>query len=148
MSQSLSQIYIHATFSTKDRINLLRKDDLPRIHAYIAGTLTDMGCPALKVGGTENHVHALFVQSKNLSLAQTMENVKRASSKWIKTQHASYRAFAWQEGYGAFSVSQSSVDAVVKYISEQEEHHKRFNFQEEVKRFFDLYKVQYDERYL
>ena len=123
-------------------------DDLHDIHRYITGVLNTMDCPCVALGGTANHIHALFVLDKNKSLASVVGSMKRSSSMWMKTKAVPYRTFAWQDGYGAFSVSQSSVDAVRTYINNQEEHHKRMSFTDELKAFLNKYNVEYDERYL
>lgn len=148
MPQSLTKNYIHLIFHTRDHATLIRKNDLADVFRYIAGTLNGMGCPVIKVGGTTNHVHVLFVLNKTMALAQVVEIMKRNTSKWIKTLGGSYQTFAWQHGYGAFSVSQSKVEAVTQYISNQEEHHCKMTFRDELKRFFDEYGVSYDDKYL
>lgn len=148
MAQSLTKNYIHLIFATRDRADLLRKNDLPTIHRYIAGTLSHMGCPAIKVGGTTNHIHALFVLNKTLPLSKVVEDMKRNTSKWVKELNACYKVFSWQHGYGAFSVSQSKVDVVKRYIENQNEHHKQVSFTDELKRFLDEYGITYDEQYL
>ena len=113
MSQSLSKIWTHLIFSTKDRYPFL-SDQTTReqTHKYIAGILRQHDCPTLLVGGAIDHVHSLFVLSKNHSIADIVYEVKRSSSKWIKTQGIEYKKFYRQSGYGAFSVSQSHVEQV------------------------------------
>jgi REP element-mobilizing transposase RayT len=105
-------------------------------------------CPTLEVGGHIDHIHALFVLSKNCSIAQIVYEVKRGSSKWMKTQGAEFRKFYWQSGYGAFSVSQSHVEQVRRYIQKQAQHHRKVTFQNEYREFLRRYKVDYDERYV
>jgi REP element-mobilizing transposase RayT len=95
-----------------------------------------------------DHVHSLFALSKNHSIAEIVYEVKRGSSKWIKTQASAFRNFHWQSGYGAFSVSQSHVDQVRKYIAEQERHHRRHTFQDEFREILGRYEIAYDERYV
>jgi len=118
------------------------------MHAYLASILKGHNCPTLIVGGISDHVHALFVLSKNHSIADIMYELKRSSSKWAKTQGTDLKKFQWQSGYGAFSVSESHVDAVRKYIEKQEQHHRRRTFEEEFREFLKKYNVDYDERYV
>ena len=149
MSQSLAKIWTHLVFSTKERYPFLTDKDIRQdLHAYLAKTLKKNNCPTLIVGGVADHVHALFVLSKNHSIASIVWEVKRSSSKWVKTQDAALRKFYWQEGYGAFSVSQSHVDQVEKYILNQEAHHRKKSFQDEFRRFLKRYEIDYDERYV
>jgi putative transposase len=111
MPQSLSSVYLHAVFSTKDRRPFL-KDPAVRAecHAYLAGISKKLDCPPLLAGGVEDHVHLLARQSRTISQADWVKELKRASSLWIKGRHAGCEAFAWQAGYGVFSVSQSNVE--------------------------------------
>jgi REP element-mobilizing transposase RayT len=125
MSQSLAQIYIHLVFSTKERRPLLVDKDLRvKTHAYLAGILNHQECPAIVVGGVEDHVHALFRLSKSVELSNLIREVKRDSSSWVK-QEGGLKVFQWQAGYGAFSVSPSHVDPLRAYINDQENHHRR-----------------------
>ncbi len=101
-----------------------------------------------KINGTENHLHILTTMSKNLSLAKFVEEIKRNSSRWIKNKGEHYLFFAWQGGYAAYSVSQSKVAVVEKYIEKQKEHHKIETFQEEYVKFLREYNVEFDEKYL
>jgi REP-associated tyrosine transposase len=147
MPQSLSKIWTHLIFSTKDRHSFLH-DEMIRheMHAYLASILKSHHCPTLIVGGVSDHIHALFVLSKNHSIATVVYELKRSSSKWAKTKGP--KKFHWQSGYGAFSVSESHVDVVRKYIEKQEQHHRRRTFEEEFREFLKRYKVDYDERYV
>ena len=148
MSQSLSKNYIHLTFSTKYRKDSIRKEDLPEMFSYISGILKNIDCPSIIVGGITNHIHVLCVLNKNIALTKMVEEIKKSSSKWIKVKGIYYHWFAWQEGYGAFSVSQSKVDVVTRYIGRQEEHHKKISFEDELKIFLKEYGVEYNEQYL
>lgn len=118
------------------------------MHAYLAAVLREIGCPSMRVGGTADHVHLLFGISRSLALQKVVETVKTSSSKWIKTRDARYRPFHWQSGYGAFSISPSHVAAAVRYIENQESHHRRVTFQDELRRLLQRYGVEYDERYI
>ena len=148
MSQSLAKNYIHLIFATKYRENIIKQTDLSELYAYITGILNHIDCPMICIGGTTNHVHVLCVLNKNMALSKMVEEVKRSSSKWIKSKDPFYRQFGWQNGYGAFSVSQSKVEIVVKYIQNQEEHHKKMLFVDELKMFLREYDVEYKEEYL
>ena len=149
MSQSLSKMWSHLIFSTKERYPFLSDKAIrPELHAYMAATLRKQDCPTLLVGGAADHVHALFALSKNCSIAQIVYEVKRSSSKWIKTQGPEYKKFYWQSGYGVFSVSQSHVEQVRRYIAGQERHHRKVTFQDEFRKFLHRYEVDYDERYV
>ena len=148
MPQSLSSILIHLVFSTKRREPLITQAVEPELHAYLAAVLRDCGSPALAVNGTENHVHALFAMSRKATVADLTEEVKKRSSKWIKTKGPALRNFQWQAGYGAFSIGQSNVAALKKYIAEQKEHHRKRTFQEEYRAFLQRYGVVFDERYV
>jgi len=147
MAQSLSAIYVHLVFSTKHREPLLLQPVRGQMHAYLATVLKNRDCPAIKVGGTSDHVHSLFRLSKNLALAEVVEEIKTSSSKWVKTQGRALGGFHWQSGYGGFSVSRAEVDGVVDYIEKQEAHHSAVSFQEEYRRFLESYAVEYDDRY-
>ncbi len=149
MSQSLVQIYVHLVFSTQYRRPFFPDKALrERVHAYLLGICRNLDCPTLRVGGVEDHVHVLCRFGKSIELKDLMRDLKRDSSSWIKTQDPKLADFHWQAGYGAFSVSPSHVDALVRYIENQEEHHRRETFQDEFRRLCKLYGVEMDERYV
>ena len=148
MPQSLSSLLTHLVFSTKNRELWLKGDVAAEIHPYLAGVLNNVGCPSIQVGGVSDHVHIFCRLSRTKSVAEVVETVKTSSSKWIKTKGPEFAGFHWQSGYGAFSVSQSDSDAVVSYIQNQPEHHRKVTFQEEYRRFLERYNVAYDERYV
>ncbi len=148
MSQSLSKIYIHLVFHTKNNNALIHEDEMNVLYAYIGSIIKDNDSIPIIINGTKDHLHILFVMSKNVALAKITEEIKRHSSRWIKTRHDRYRKFAWQGGYGGFSVSESLVEKTKKYITNQEEHHKRMTFQEELVLFLKEYGIEYDEHYL
>ena len=148
MPQSLSKVYIHLVFSTKGRTDTLPKTHLKEVHAYLAQILNNNNCTAICVGGIANHVHLLFVLSKTNTLADIVRLLKSNSSKWINERNGCLRHFGWQDGYGAFSVSQSQVQKVVDYIENQETHHHKKTFQEEYKQLLDAYGIGYDEKYM
>lgn len=125
----------------------MRKDDLPRVFAYIGGIIKKINSLPIEIGGMPDHVHILTSLPKTMSLSDFVRIIKAESSKWIKTINSHYRNFSWQEGYGAFSVSPSILEKTIQYIRGQENHHKERSFQEEYKMFLDAYGIQYDERY-
>lgn len=147
MSQSLVKNLIHLTFSTKGRALLIKNDVRQELHKYIKGVFREWECPAIAVNSVEDHLHALFCLSKNLALKKIAEEVKRSSSRWIKSKGRTYRTFYWQAGYGAFSISQSAVPTVVRYIENQREHHRRRSFQDEFRELCRRYEMEIDERY-
>ena len=148
MSQSLSMNLVHLIYSTKNRRSLLNAEIRSKLFAYQSGIFKKSDCPALIINGVEDHVHALFALSPNVALAKIVEEVKRSSSKWIKTQSKLLKNFSWQSGYGAFSVSASDIARVRKYIADQEKHHRKMGFQVEFETLLQKYDVIYDPRYL
>ncbi|MDZ7717949.1 MAG: IS200/IS605 family transposase [Balneolaceae bacterium] len=147
MSQSLSKLYVHLTFSTKGRQPFIYEGVKENLHSYMAGIFKKIDSPALIINSVPDHVHALFRLSKNVALAKIVEEVKKGSSKWLK-EHTGNRSFYWQTGYGAFSVSSSKVPAMKRYIAQQEEHHKKMSYREEIERFMKEYDVvEYDPVY-
>ncbi len=148
MPQSLSSILIHLIFSTKHREQFITPKIELELHPYMASVFRALKSPALAINGTEDHVHTLFALSRVITIAELVEEVKTESSKWIKTKGPEFRAFHWQSGYGAFSISQSHVPAVKRYIQSQKQHHRRITFQEEFRKFLKSYQIEYDERYV
>lgn len=149
MSQSLAKVYVHLVFSTKNREPFLREVSLrDRLYAYLAGACRQLDSPSLQVGGVADHVHVLCLLGRQITIADLIRELKRESSKWVKEQSQSLWSFAWQNGYGAFSVSPSHVDALKKYIATQEAHHRRETFQDELRRLLRKYEVEFDERYV
>lgn len=148
MAQSLNQVLLHLVFSTKDRAGYLDKPVKPLTHAYLAEIARNTGCECLRAGGMADHVHLAITLSRTITIADLVEELKKASSKWIKTKGSAYAGFAWQRGYGVFSVNPNQAKALVKYIDDQEEHHRTRTFQEEYRMFLKKYAVSYDERYV
>jgi REP element-mobilizing transposase RayT len=148
MSQSLVKNLIHLTFSTKDREPFLAASLRDGLHRYMAGILSDLDSPALAINSVADHTHALLNLSKNRALAQVAMEVKRGSSKWLKTQGPQLAPFHWQAGYAAFSMGQSGVPALKSYIGRQEEHHQGKTFQAELRALLERYERAFDERYL
>jgi REP element-mobilizing transposase RayT len=148
MAQTLVCLRVHVVFSTKDRRPMITPEVEPELYAYMAGTAKNLDSRCLAAGGTSNHVHLLISQSKNMALSRLMEEVKKSSSKWIKTKGTALRTFGWQDGYGAFTIGQSQVEALQHYIASQKERHKKLTFEQELVALLNKYGVQYDERYL
>ena len=148
MPQSLSKIYLHIVFHLKSTCHKIRPDDIDPLHRYIGQLVNIAGCQVLQVGGTDDHVHVLITLSKTENVAHVVEEMKRNSSRWIKSLSPYYADFAWQGGYGAFSIGQSQVDTVIHYITNQAEHHKKQSFRDEYIQFLQLYHIEYDEKYL
>jgi REP element-mobilizing transposase RayT len=149
MAQSLSQVYLHVVFSTKNRARFLQDRALrERTHAYLAGACRNLDSPSIIVGGVEDHVHILCRLAKTLSISEFIRELKRESSKWLKEQSPEMSSFFWQGGYGAFSISPGHVKGLTDYIANQEEHHKKETFQEEFLRLLGLYGIEFDERYV
>ncbi len=141
MSHSLTKIWIHAIFGTKDRQPLIKKTVSDRVYEYIRAILEDLECPVNIVNGVEDHIHILFQLSPSRSLAEIMQNIKGKSSHWINQENLLRTKFAWQKGYGAFSVSESAVMNVRNYIRDQEKRHKRMSFSEEYSLFLERYGI-------
>ncbi len=148
MSHTYTNILIHALFSTKNRQALLTPEIREEIMNYLGGTVNALGGQSLLVNGPSDHVHMLFVQPRTLSIADCMEKVKANSSGWVKDRWPDRRHFGWQAGYAAFSVSPSHVGQVKRYIQNQERHHRKMTFMQEVVAFLDKHGVRYDPRYV
>jgi REP element-mobilizing transposase RayT len=148
MSQSLSRIYIHGVFHIRYNSPKIQKKDKEKLYAYMGSIIKDNQCIPIIINGVENHVHILFIMSKNIALSAIMEQVKKHSSRWMKTLGSDYDNFGWQGGYGGFSVSQTIHNITKKYIENQEEHHRKITFKEEYLRLLQEYGVDYNEDYL
>lgn len=149
MSQSLVKNVIHLVYSTKDRKPWIPETVQENLYAYQAGIFKQWESPAIIIGGFEDHIHALFSLSKNHALKKIVEEVKKGSSKWMKASEGTGNGvFKWQAGYAGFSVSQSKVPDVRKYIENQEEHHRKMTFQDELRALFDRHGIEFDERYV
>jgi putative transposase len=147
MSQSLSNILVHLVFSTKHRRPLLRDVERGELHAYITGILKNHDSLLLEINSVTDHIHILYRQSKNEAPSKIVERVKSSSSSWIKELSTWYHDFAWQSGYGEFSVSPIQSDIVRRYIQRQPEHHAHEDFKSEFRRFCARNGCPVDERY-
>ena len=148
MSQSLSKLFVHIIFHIKNSHTKIKKEDKDALYAYIGSIIKDNQSIPVIINGVEDHIHILCVMSKNIPLSKLVEEIKRHSSRWIKTKNDYYAHFAWQGGYGGFSVSPSLYNKTKSYIEKQELHHKKMNFEEEYLLFLKEYGIDYDERYL
>jgi putative transposase len=148
MPQSLSSILIHLIFSTKNREPFITPAVEPELHPYMASIFRALKSPSLAIDGTPDHLHILFALSRTIKIADLVEEVKTDSSKWIKTKGPEFRNFHWQKGYGAFSIGQSQVPILKRYIARQKPHHQRVTFQDEYRKFLRSYGIDYDERYV
>jgi REP element-mobilizing transposase RayT len=148
MPQSLSAVYIHLVYSTKERRPFL-KDETIRLstHRYLGGISKKLGCAPIIVGGVDDHVHLLARLGRIITQAEWVKELKRVSSLWLKKEYR-IRQLEWQGGYAAFSVSQSDLEQVTKYIANQAEHHKKTSFQDELRLLLQEHDVVWDERYI
>ncbi len=149
MPQSLAKVWVQIVFSTKNRYPFLADNDIRKeMHSYLGGTCNNLDCPVIIVDGTADHIHILCKLSRTFSIAKMIGEIKRGSSKWIKTKGNMLTKFSWQNGYGIFSVGKSEVEKVKSYIINQEEHHRKKSFQDEYRLFLKKYEIEYDERYV
>ena len=148
MPQSLSYLLTHIVFSTKDRDPMLNITIRGPLYAYLATVARNMDCECFRVGGMADHVHLAVRLSRTISMAQLVSELKTTSSRWLKDQSPALASFAWQRGYGAFSVGPSDLPSLLQYIDSQEEHHRTRTFQEEYRSFLTKYGIAYDERYV
>jgi REP element-mobilizing transposase RayT len=148
MASTLTNLLYHIVFTTRKKQNSIIPAFSVELYPYIGGIIREAKGKLLKIGGTLNHVHILARFSASVSVSEMMRNIKGASSKWANESSRSTQHFAWQRGYGAFSVSESSVDNVMSYIRNREEHHKKTTFEEEFLLLLQKHKIPYDEKYI
>ena len=148
MANSFTSLFVHVVFSTKDREPWLKRRVRDRLFAYIGGVANESKHRPVCVGGVADHVHALLCLPPSVSVSRAAQLIKGSSSRWIHETFPSMRSFAWQEGYGAFSVGVSQVPATKAYIARQAEHHRKVSFQEEYLAFLRKNRIEYDERYV
>lgn len=148
MPQSLSRILVHIIFSTKDRQRFIKPEIEQELFAYIAVVLNEHDAQPIKIDGTEDHLHILCGLPRTTAVCDLLEKVKKRSSKWIKTKGPQYRDFSWQSGYGIFSVGESGLERVKRYITNQKKHHRIATFKDEFREFLDRYGIDYDEKYV
>ncbi len=148
MAHSFTSSLYHCVFSTKERAKLITLDLQERLWPYMGGIARDNGMKALAIGGIEDHVHLLLSLPSTLAIAKAIQLVKGNSSKWVHEAFPQLADFAWQEGYGAFSIGVSQIDATTIYIQNQVEHHRRKTFQEELLSFLKKHNIEYDPRFV
>jgi REP element-mobilizing transposase RayT len=146
--QSLASVLVHLVFSTKNRVPLISELVEPELYAYLGDIFRAHKSPLLDGNGTADHVHLLFSLARTIAIADLVEEVKKGSSKWLKTKGGPLAGFSWQNGYGAFSVSHGDTEGIRAYSANQKEHHRSRTFQEEYRDFLDRHGIPYDERYL
>jgi len=147
MSHTYTCALFHCVFSTKERSKLISPEIQPRLWAYIGGVARKREMKALRVGGTDDHLHLLLSLPSALPIAKAMREIKSESTRWLR-EDCGLAGFAWQEGYGAFSIGWTQVDATLKYIARQKEHHRKRDFQAEFVAFLKKHKIEYDPRYV
>ncbi len=148
MPQSLAKICVHITFSTKYRQPQIAETIESELFAYLGSVCQAMECHPIRVGGYLDHVHIVCLLSRKVALMDLIEEVKKSSSKWIKSKGEQFANFYWQRGYGAFSVKPSEIDVVVRYVDNQKEHHRKQDFQAEFRSLLKKYGIDFDERYV
>jgi len=148
MAQTLVKLYVHIIFSTKHRAPFISGEIEPHLHAYMTGIVKGTGARLVRIGGMPDHVHLLALLAKTQTLSGLVQVIKKESSKWIKPCGEEFAEFHWQDGYGAFSVSESGVETCIRYIDNQTTHHVRLSFQQELLMLLRKHHVEYDERYM
>jgi putative transposase len=148
VANTYTSLFYHIVFSTKHRTPYIRPEIEQRVWEYMGGVMRHHKLTALQIGGVDDHAHALIMAPPTVAPSQIAQYLKGDSSKWIHETFPELRSFAWQEGYGAFTVSKSGLEAVVRYIQNQRAHHQKQDFQAEYLEFLHRHEVEYDERYV
>jgi REP element-mobilizing transposase RayT len=148
MASTFTKLLAHFIFSTKHRDPLITPAIEPDLHAYMVGITRNLDCWTMALNGTADHVHLLISMSKKITVIDLMENVKKDSSRWLNERKILPTKFHWQDGYAAFTIGESGVPGLTRYIQGQKEHHRTITFKEELLNFLKKYKVEYDERYI
>jgi putative transposase len=148
MPQSLSFVLVHIIFSTKDRRPVLYDSVRIELHAYMATVARHAKCECYRVGSVADHVHIAIRLARTKNISELVEELKSSSSRWLKTKSPELSKFAWQRGYGAFSVGPADLDGLIRYIDKQGPHHRKVTFQDEFRAFLKKYGVEFDERYV
>ncbi len=148
MPNTYTQLYVHYIFAVQNRISLINKKWKEDLYKYINGIIIQQGHKPFAINGIPDHVHVLVSMSPKLAPSDLMFHVKRSSSLWINDNKLVAGKFSWQEGFGGFSYGKSQIPSIVKYIANQEKHHKKQSFYEEYLDFLKFYEVEFDERYV
>jgi REP-associated tyrosine transposase len=148
MAQSLSKILIHLVYSTKRRAPMLPQTPYLALHAYAQGIFKKQKCHLIEMNNVADHVHILFDLHRTEALSNVVMHVKKGTSRWLKEQSPEFAKFDWQEGYGAFSVGRSQRDELIAYIRKQQQRHARISFQDEFRKFLQIYEIDFDERFV
>ena len=148
MSRTFTNLLTHLIFSTKDRVPFIEEELKPELYAYLGGLTRELKGKSYGINGTADHVHLLASLPPTVAISDALRFLKSNSSGWVHDKWPKRRKFAWQLGYAAFSVSKSNVPEVLKYIANQEAHHRRASFKEELIEFLKKHEIEYDERYL
>lgn len=148
MSSTFTQNFYHTVFSTKQRANLMTPDIESRLYPFIGGILRDLRCTLMAINGMPDHIHLLVRYRADLSHSELLQQIKGRSSKWVNEEFPTLRPFAWQEGYGGFTVSKSVVPAVEEYIARQKEHHQKQDFKAEFLELLRRHEIVFDENEL
>lgn len=146
MPHTYTNLLFHIVFSTKDRIPFIKSDLEERLYEYIGGTIRGLGAICLEIGGVEDHIHILVKLKPTLNISKFLEKLKPSVTKWARS--IIHPKFEWQDGYGAFSIGESQIPAVRKYIRNQKEHHKKQSFEDEFKSMLTQAGIEFDEKYL
>lgn len=148
MAHTYTYLATHAVFSTKDRLPMITEEIKPRLWAYMNGVITTTGGKALAINGMADHAHLLVLLPPTVAVADAMRTLKANSSKWVHENWPQRNTFTWQAGYAAFSVSRSGIHDVVSYVENQEHHHNKLSFQEELLTLLAKHEIEYDPRYI
>ncbi len=148
MPSTYTNLLYHVVFSTKDRIPLIKEEFQEELYRYVGGIIRAEGGVQLEIGGVADHIHILAKIKPAIAVSEMLAKVKANSSKWVNDHKTQMRKFGWQEGYAAFTVSESQVPAVREYIQNQDEHHRKQTYQEEFVALLERYGIEYDPRYL
>ncbi len=148
MSNTYTQIHVQFVFAVKFRAALIDKDWKERLHQYITGIFQENKHKMLQINSMPDHIHILIGMRPHQSISSLIQNVKTESSKWIKANNLCSHSFSWQEGYGAFSYSKSHLKDVIRYIQNQEIHHRKETFLEEYRKFLTAFEIDWQEKYI
>ncbi len=148
MPQSLAKLYVHLVLSTNNRERVLADEDRGDLHAYMGGILKGMDCMPIEINSEPDHVHVMFMLGRTVAVGEVVGGLKKSATDWLRARSPQYAGFHWQSGYGVFSVSQSAVETVRKYIRNQHQHHRGKSFMDEYRAMLEKHEIEFDERYV